>query len=304
MKILLPTDGSEHSEVAAKFLTCLNLSVEDEITIFHTTYWGPPLWYIKEFGEESHYKALKAIKKEIAPRIIDSVLRILQPVKARISTAIVEGCSAEDCIIEAAVDSDMDLIVMGAQGIRGIKSFFIGSVTREVSIKAPKPVLIVKLPTHEKPAGLKVLFATDGSDNSRDTGKFLSRAPFYDDMEISILNVMPSEALDIPRTFDPGVIEEIIDVEEKIRETRVAESKRIIEYARELLGKKFSSVNVISEFGDSSREILKIAEELKANLIVVGCRGLRGIKGMMGSVSRNILSHSECSVLIGKTCKD
>jgi len=149
-----------------------------------------------------------------------------------------------------------------------------------------------------------VLFATDGSDNSRDTGKFLSRAPFYDDMEISILNVMPSEALDIPRTFDPGVIEEIIDVEEKIRETRVAESKRIIEYARELLGKKFSSVNVISEFGDSSREILKIAEELKANLIVVGCRGLRGIKGMMGSVSRNILSHSECSVLIGKTCKD
>jgi len=45
------------------------------------------------------------------------------------------------------------------------------------------------------------------------------------------------------------------------------------------------------------------AAELKPDINAVGCRGLRGIQGMMGSVSRNILTHPKCSVLIGKMCK-
>ncbi len=314
MKILLATDGSEFSEGAANFLTCLNLSSEDEITIFHAICWVPSIqplqvwfpqkWYHKEFDEVSYYNVLKLIKKEIAPRIIDSVSRVLQPVKAKISTAIVECSSPDDCIIDAAVNSDMDMIVMGARGIRGIKSFFIGSVTKEVSIKSPKPVLISKLTVHEKPDRIKVLFATDGSDYSRDTGELLSKIPFYDNTEIKIMNVTPSEVLDIPQMFDAGTIERIFEVEEKIRETRVAESRRILENARDLLGKRFSNIDVVSGVGDTSGEILRTAETLRANLIAVGCRGLRGMKGMMGSVSRNILAHSECSVLIGKTFKD
>jgi len=314
MKILLATDGSEYSEGAAKFLASLNLSSEDEITIFHALYWVPSIypshvwfsqkWYDKDYDEVSYHSAIKEIKKEIAPRIIDSALKILQPVQAKISTEIMEGSSPEACIIDAAVNTDMDMIIMGARGIRGIESFFVGSVTRNVSIKSPKPVLVVKLPVHEKPGRLKVLFATDGSDYARDTGEFLSKIPFYDDTEIRILNVTPQEVMEIPQTFAPRVIEQIIEIEEKIRETRVSESKRIVEDAKGRLGKRFRNIDVLSVVGDPSREVINTAETLKSDLIAVGCRGLRGIKGMMGSVSRNILTHSECSVLIGKTCKD
>jgi len=42
MKILLATDGSKYSEVAARFLTGLNLSPEDEISILHVIGWIPP----------------------------------------------------------------------------------------------------------------------------------------------------------------------------------------------------------------------------------------------------------------------
>jgi nucleotide-binding universal stress UspA family protein len=314
VKILLATDGSESSEGAAKFLTSFNLSFEDEITIFHALYWVPSIypshvwfsqkWYDKEYDEVSYLDAIKQIKKEIAPRIIDSAFKILQPVKAKLSTAIIEGCSPEECIIDAAVNSDMDMITMGARGIRGIESFLVGSVTRTVSIKSPKPALIVKLPVHKKTGRLKVLFATDGSDYSRATAEFLSKIPFYDDTEIRILNVTPQEIMEIPQTFAPVVIEQIVEIQEKIRETRAIESKRILENTKELLGKRFANIDVLSGGGDPSKEILKTAEMLKPNLIAVGCRGLRGIKGMMGSVSRNILTHAECSVLIGKTCKD
>jgi nucleotide-binding universal stress UspA family protein len=311
VKILLTTDGSEYSEGAAKFLTNLDLSSEDEISVFHSVFWSPSLYpthvwfsqklYDKDYDEASYYNALKQIKKEIAPRILDSALRILKPVNAKISTAIVEGCSPEECIVDAAVNSDMDMIVIGARGIRGIKSFFIGSVTREVSIKSPKPVLVVKLPLHARPDSIKVLFATDGSDYSRDTGEFLSKIPFHDDTQISIMNVRPYDMMEIPQTFSPEIIERIIELEDKIAAARLIESKRILEDAREQLRKGFSNINVLSAIGNPTQEILKTAEELEASLIAVGCRGLRGIKGIMGSVSRNILTHSECSVLIGKT---
>ena len=41
MKILHATDGSEYSEGAAKFLTRLNLSKDDEISVLHALSWTP-----------------------------------------------------------------------------------------------------------------------------------------------------------------------------------------------------------------------------------------------------------------------
>lgn len=297
MKILLATDGSEYSKGAAKFLKCLKLSVEDEITIFHAVYWIPFL-----YDAEFYIETFKEIKQEIAPKIVDSIMDILKPVNARISTTIVEGSPAQ-CIIDAVRTSGIDMVVMGARGIKGIESLFAGSVTRAVAIKSPKPVLVAKLPVREQPV-FKVLYATDGSEYSRDTGIFLTSIPFPDNTEITVLNVVPPEFLDIPETFAPEVNERIIEIRDQAQSIRLDNSQRIVEQAEEFLSKTIRTIRILSEVGDTSAVILKVSEEIKADLIVMGCRGLRGIKGMMGSVSRNILAHSKCSVLIGKTCED
>jgi nucleotide-binding universal stress UspA family protein len=297
MKILLATDGSEYSKRAAEFLTCLNLSSEDEIAVFHAVYWIPFL-----YNTESYYDTFKEIKEEIAPRIIDSALEILKPVHARISTFILDG-SPEQCIMDVAAKSDVDLIVMGARGIKGIESLFVGSVTRSVAIKSPKPVLVTKLLVCERPDKMKILFATDGSEYSIATGEFLTGIPFPDNTEITILNVMPSEFLDIPETFVPKINERITELMQRTTSHAFIASQRINDRARESLGKRFKNINVLSEIGDAPSEILKTAERLKTDVIAVGCRGLRGIKGMMGSVSRNVLTHSKCAVLIGKACE-
>lgn len=297
MKILLATDGSEYSEGAARFLRCLNLSPEDEITVFHALYWIPFL-----YNNESYLDTLKEIKKEIAPRIIDSLLKTLGPMNAKISTAIVEG-PPEECIIDAATDAEADMIVMGARGISGMKSLFIGSVTRAVSIRSPKPVLVTRLPLRGIPDMLRILFATDGSDHSLATGEFLCKLPFYDTAKITLMNVMPSDFLDIPETFAPLIIEKMIEIDDQIRATRLAESQRIVEQSREYFSTRFRHVDVLSATGDPSTEIVNVAAASGTDLIAMGCRGLKGIRGMMGSVSRNVLSHSPCSVLIGKTCQ-
>ncbi len=298
MKILLATDGSKHSEGAASFLTSLNLSAEDEVTIFHVVYWIPFL-----YDRESYFDTFKEIKMKIAPEIIDSVFEILKPLNAKISTAITDG-SPEQSIIDTAVDSGTDLIVMGARGIKGIEAIFVGSTTKSVAANSPVPVLMIKLPVFHDPDRIKILFATDGSEYSLATEKLLSSIPFYDNTEMTVLNVIWSYFSDIPEKYVMKINERIKDDMAKTGSAELMESERIIEQTRKRLGKRFSNINILSKVGDPSAEILKTSEALGTDIIAVGCRGLRGIKGMLGSVSRNVITHSKCSVLIGKMCKE
>jgi nucleotide-binding universal stress UspA family protein len=51
--------------------------------------------------------------------------------------------------------------------------------------------------------------------------------------------------------------------------------------------------------GKPDKEIVKLAEEIGAGLIVMGSRGLGGIRrALMGSVSDSVLRHAHCPVLV------
>jgi nucleotide-binding universal stress UspA family protein len=295
MKILLATDGSEYSERAARFLASLRLSPEDEITVLHVVSWVP-----FNYDAESYRESLKEIKKKIAPKILDSTLQLLVEVKARISTAITDG-APEKYIIDVARGSGMDMIVMGARGIKGIKSLIVGSVTKAVALNAAMPVFVTKRPVRET-RPMKILFATDGSDYSIAAARFLSLVPFPEDTEMTVFNAIRSDFSDIPERFVMEVDDRMKEIVAEKRTGEFAESERILEDAGGLLEDRFSNLKTVWKVGDPSVEILKAAESLETDIVAVGCRGMRGIRGMMGSVSRNVLNHAACSVFIGRTC--
>ncbi|WP_246299864.1 universal stress protein [Sinorhizobium psoraleae] len=59
------------------------------------------------------------------------------------------------------------------------------------------------------------------------------------------------------------------------------------------------SVETRVEPGAYAETILKVAEEIGADLIVVGSRGLGRLRGMLvGSASQKIIQHAHCSVLV------
>jgi nucleotide-binding universal stress UspA family protein len=296
MKLLLPTDGSDYSEGAARFLTHLPLAPDDEVTVLHVISWVP----FKD-DVESYYANLRHIKQDIAPKILDATLNILKPLPAKISTALMEGYP-EKSIIEAAENSGSDLIVMGARGLKGIKQLIIGSVTRAVAVNSPKPVLVIKPSQFEPPVRLKILFATDGSDYANAAGRFLVSMPFHRDSEVTVLNVAWSAVSDIPERLYLEMEEKIKEDVARVRSMEYEASEKILGPVMKHLQENFTYVNGLTRVGDPSTEILSVAEALKTDIIVMGCRGLHGLKGMLGSVSRNIIRHSRCSVLIGKTC--
>ncbi|MCL5022652.1 MAG: universal stress protein [Nitrospirae bacterium] len=292
MKILLATDGSEGSEAAAQFLRRLPFSPKDEILILHVVTQIP-------YDDDYHAQIMRAIKK-VAPKILNASLKILRPsVQARLEVAEEEG-PPDVTIIRVAQDKAADLIVMGARGLKGLKSFLLGSVTRSVAINSPKPVLVTKPAEGGPSERLRILFATDGSPSSLATAGFLSTMPFPTDTELAIINVPWSVASYVPERF-------VLEVDEGIRENvakaeaiELEESERIIEQATSYFRRKFAKITGVSRGGDFSEEILKESLAMKPDLIAMGSRGRKGIRGMLGSVSRRILSYADRAVLIGK----
>jgi len=61
-------------------------------------------------------------------------------------------------------------------------------------------------------------------------------------------------------------------------------------------------VETFARLGDAADAILDVAEEQRADLIVVGNRGMTGAKRfLLGSVPNKISHHAPCSVLIVRT---
>ena len=51
--------------------------------------------------------------------------------------------------------------------------------------------------------------------------------------------------------------------------------------------------------GRADEEIILLAEEIGADLVVMGSRGLRGVRrALIGSVSDSVVRHAHCPVLV------
>ena len=270
MKILLATDGSEYSDSAAKFLTNLKLSPDDEIIVLHVLTDVP---FKGKLG--SYYSGLRQIKQEIAPKIIETTINTLKPLNTKIKSLLVDGYPGKG-IIDTAEDLNVKMIVMGAKGIKGIKSL-LGSVTRFVAINSTKPVLVIKPPQGEISGNLKVLFATDGSDYAAETGRCLISIPFHNDAEISVLHVIQS-GLDIPEKFNLEINERFKEILTEAKSLALKESEKTIEQARQFIGVRFSKVNSLTKDGDPALEILNAAKTLKTDMQLMMSRWGGGVK--------------------------
>jgi nucleotide-binding universal stress UspA family protein len=53
--------------------------------------------------------------------------------------------------------------------------------------------------------------------------------------------------------------------------------------------------------GDAASAIISVAEETKADLIVLGSKGMQGARRVLGSVPNKVSHHAPCDVLIVQT---
>ncbi len=296
MKFLVACDGQRHSIEAARFLTRLDLRESDEIRLLHVVNFVPLLHDIEDYSE-----IIFNLKQEVAPKILDEAVEVVKHTASVLSTSVLEGDVVEK-IIDAATHWEADLIVLGSKGLKGLKSILIGSVARNVVVKAKLPVLVIRESQWDVSDKIKILFATDGSEYANSAAEVLTGVPFPDDSEITIIYVVQSAVHDIPERFYIEVDDRMKQRVADIRQKEFAEAERVIEKAQSILGSRYNNIRTVIKVGDPSTEILSFADRMNTDIIVTGCRGLKGFKGIMGSVSRDVMRYAKSSFLIAKRC--
>jgi nucleotide-binding universal stress UspA family protein len=140
---------------------------------------------------------------------------------------------------------------------------------------------------------MKTLLAVDGSDNSYEAVhalKYFSRAA-----QLTLLH-----ALNVPRPAYPMLLPELAAEQYKMFEQIMREDgERLLDRIQSLLPMHAGPSTKHLRIGSPAEVIVSMAEEQKADLIVMGARGLGPIKEwLLGSVSHRVLTLAPCATLI------
>jgi nucleotide-binding universal stress UspA family protein len=181
-KILFPTDFSRCAEQALAHAVFLAEKYNSEIHVLHviTLFEDQPGVVSDEFSETE-----KMIRKheDVAEKQLNKVTELHGSDDMEIITSTKRGISAAPAILEYADDNNIDLIVMGTNGRRGIGHLLLGSIAEEVVRLSSCPVLTVR--ETEKPRSIdkvsNILVPVDFSEHSRNALAYASQlAKCYD----------------------------------------------------------------------------------------------------------------------------
>ncbi len=129
---------------------------------------------------------------------------------------------------------------------------------------------------------MRILLATDGSEAARSAAEWMRHLRFPATTEVLVVTV----AVPAPATLD-------------VAEALQGEARDVAEVARRALAERWPEVEARTVGGDPRTAILQMAEEWRADLVVLGARGLGTFAGLLlGSVSLGVARHAACPVLI------
>jgi nucleotide-binding universal stress UspA family protein len=145
----------------------------------------------------------------------------------------------------------------------------------------------------------KILLATDGSEEAELAASTAAELAKASASELHVLHVGPGlplyELPDYPARF-----------EEVVAEQR-REAQRILDdQVRGVEALGIAVVGAHLEMDERpARAIVELGEKLRAGLVVMGSRGLGGLRRtLMGSVSDSVVRHAHCPVMVVRPEKE
>lgn len=141
----------------------------------------------------------------------------------------------------------------------------------------------------------KILVCSDGSEDALDAARTAAEIGVKFEGEMVLIIVFDPAPLLVAGALTRGAVismETIYRAAEEAQAAIEARTGKVLEEA----GARYTARY---ELGHPVDKIVSVAEEEKADLIVMGSRGLSGIKRfLLGSVSEGVLHHAHCPTLI------
>ncbi|HXX56249.1 MAG TPA: universal stress protein [Candidatus Nitrosotalea sp.] len=256
--ILYATDFSPAAENALKYAGALAKSFGAKLYALHVqepaNYALPPeLWRGAEQAREEQMKELRNTMIRAFPGVLSE-------------TIIGEG-GLWPAIALAAEKYAVDFIVLGTRGRTGFGKLMLGSQAEEILRRAEIPVLAVGPGVHPEmwPSGkfASILFATDFGPASQTAMRYALSFAEENQAKLTLLHVVDlrKEEKLVSR------VEDIEGPEKKLRAMVPEEAKA------------WCTPKYLVYLGDPVEKILKTAEEMGADLIVLGVHRADGVPG-------------------------
>lgn len=275
MKVLVPLDGSPQSESVIPFLRLLAGKTEVRFELLRCyepvadVYSLPPdLWSLDTY----------TVLNETIPNSLSDYLEAMRSqLGEEISMGRVRrGRAAAEILEESA---GFDLVVMASHGRRGLDRLLLGGVTTKVVRACPKPVLVVAGAEAREPRLDSIMVAIDGSDcaaRAFEEARKLATAVgaaliLYQAVKMSWSSGDPDTPMDAIQAQLETLAQSCPGIETRVRVYPT----------------------------DSAPYIVERAEELKADMIVMGSHGRKGLQHLlMGSVAEHVVHHARCPVMV------
>jgi len=291
-RILVPTDFSDSALLALEHGIFLTKKFDGELVLLHVA--ELPTITIHDFPSDLFELAREGGMDRMG-ELLEKQEVALPPVK-RVVLAGTPSEPAADVIVEYAKTNEVDFIVMGTHGRRGMRRLLLGSVTEEVVRRSPCPVLTTR--THKDawslPRADRILVPVDFGSSTRQIIGVASRMAEHYGAAITLAHVVNLEYYPY---YGFGS-----DAYPEIKNSMIeASEEKLIELATELQGAGLD-VSWKTIKGHPAAALRQLAEEADIDLIVIGSHGRSGFdRAMVGSVSEKVLRSAHCPVMIVNT---
>jgi nucleotide-binding universal stress UspA family protein len=305
LRVLIALDFSLHSRQALKFIQSLPFPNNAEGFLLHVID-PPPRMAAFTIGYDEYWEKRNTLIREKIFEISERYLAQFDQGNLHVTSLVKEGITSQE-ILKAIKQLRIDLVVLGPRGLSGIDRFLLGSVSEWLIHHAPCSVLVVrgspKWAGKKLSRGMRVVVGVDGSHDSQMAQSFIQRRlPLPPSSQVMAFHSLGPHAHLIPQmedTFGAPSWAELSGLERKIKKAQEQTGRKLLAEAIRTLKRKEAKVIPHLTQGNAGEEIIKLAEKNRADLIVVGSRGLTQLKSVfLGSVSQKVVRYAPCSVLV------
>jgi nucleotide-binding universal stress UspA family protein len=292
-KVLFATDFSESSNRALPYALHFARRYDAELHMLHAVvlHADDPADPTHRFPEA---REIDRLLQDLAEARLNAATEGSEAGDLRVERVLRRGISAAPTILDYAEEQDVDLIVIGTHGRRGVRHLLIGSVAEEVVRMADRPVLTVRQ-TKDEPEYRpieRIVVPTDFSEHAEVALSYAKRLAEPTGARLYLLHAV--EDVVYP-DFYPPVVTPL-----PITELRQKAGERIRATIARVEG---GGVDLAIEVraGRPALEIVEFAEQEEADLIVMASHGLTGLRHLLlGSVTEQVIRRAPCPIFTVK----
>lgn len=193
-------------------------------------------------------------------------------------------------VTDAAERLDADLLVVGARGDSGLRDLLLGSTAERLAQRSRRPLLVVR--SESQQPYRRILLPVDLS--ARSLRLLQACRALAAEAQVVLLHVieLPFEGTLRYAGLDDSALA-------GMRATAEREAGAKLRELAETAGLAAGQMTTLLLHGDPSLAILEQQRLLRCDLVALGKRAQGPLaEALLGSVTRHVLAHTECDVLI------